>query len=76
MVELLNRCTYYEMFYIDLNVQAFPSCMLLLIGVWFFYTRQLVIVLFFFLFQDEYNLNPGLEWEDEFTGKGSLPRLR
>lgn len=24
--------------------------------------------LFIFL-QDEYNLNPGLEWEDEFTGR-------
>lgn len=22
-----------------------------------------------FAFQDEYNLNPGLEWEDEFTGR-------
>ena len=21
------------------------------------------------MFQDEYNLNPGLEWEDEFTGR-------
>lgn len=25
--------------------------------------------LYFFMFQDEYNLNPGLEWEDEFTGR-------
>lgn len=25
--------------------------------------------LFLFFFQDEYNLNPGLEWEDEFTGR-------
>lgn len=23
----------------------------------------------FCIFQDEYNLNPGLEWEDEFTGR-------
>lgn len=28
---------------------------------------------FSFLFQDEYNLNPGLEWEDEFQGKISKP---
>ncbi|CAH2230458.1 jg27411, partial [Pararge aegeria aegeria] len=27
------------------------------------------IVLFSSPFQDEYNLNPGLEWEDEFTGE-------
>lgn len=33
------------------------------------------ISLFFFslFFQDEYNLNPGLEWEDEFQGKISKP---
>lgn len=25
----------------------------------------------FLFLQDEYNLNPGLEWEDEFTGRFS-----
>lgn len=29
-------------------------------------------IIFLFL-QDEYNLNPGLEWEDEFTGRCSWP---
>lgn len=29
----------------------------------------LTCFLFSSLFQDEYNLNPGLEWEDEFTGR-------
>lgn len=29
-----------------------------------------------FGYYDEYNLNPGLEWEDEFTGKGSFQRMR
>lgn len=24
------------------------------------------------MFEDEYNLNPGLEWEDEFTGRSML----
>lgn len=28
-----------------------------------------LIDIFFSLLQDEYNLNPGLEWEDEFTGR-------
>jgi hypothetical protein len=32
-----------------------------------------VLIFFFFffsiVFEDEYNLNPGLEWEDEFTGR-------
>lgn len=28
-----------------------------------------VIVVSLLPFQDEYNLNPGLEWEDEFTGR-------
>lgn len=27
------------------------------------------IFCFFIFLQDEYNLNPGLEWEDEFTGR-------
>jgi len=26
-------------------------------------------IYFFIFLQDEYNLNPGLEWEDEFTGR-------
>jgi hypothetical protein len=31
---------------------------------------DLELIDFFFSFlQDEYNLNPGLEWEDEFTGR-------
>lgn len=32
-----------------------------LVIVWF--------ILFSFVSEDEYNLNPGLEWEDEFTGR-------
>lgn len=32
--------------------------------------------LFLFFFQDEYNLNPGLEWEDEFTGRSSANALK
>lgn len=35
------------------------------IPVWF----GVKLALSFFSFQDEYNLNPGLEWEDEFTGR-------
>jgi hypothetical protein len=26
------------------------------------------------IFKDEYNLNPGLEWEDEFTGRWTISR--
>jgi len=32
------------------------------------------ISFFSIVFEDEYNLNPGLEWEDEFTGR-SMPLL-
>lgn len=34
-----------------------------------------MIDIFFSLLQDEYNLNPGLEWEDEFTGRWFSPKL-
>ncbi|KAK0164160.1 hypothetical protein PV328_002819 [Microctonus aethiopoides] len=37
-----------------------------------------LIDIFFSLLQDEYNLNPGLEWEDEFTAEdeeNSLPHI-
>lgn len=35
--------------------------------------NQYVQYIYFFIFlQDEYNLNPGLEWEDEFTGRYTL----
>lgn len=35
----------------------------------FFFQKILTFVFVFLPFQDEYNLNPGLEWEDEFTGR-------
>lgn len=37
---------------------------------------DLELIDFFFSFlQDEYNLNPGLEWEDEFTGRWISEKL-
>lgn len=32
-------------------------------------TSYLLDFIFPLPIQDEYNLNPGLEWEDEFTGR-------
>lgn len=37
--------------------------------------NQYVQYIYFFIFlQDEYNLNPGLEWEDEFTGRYTMKK--
>jgi len=36
------------------------------------YNVYVQYIYFFIFLQDEYNLNPGLEWEDEFTGRYTL----
>lgn len=47
--------------------------------VWFLFhwwSKDTDIVVFPPFFQDEYNLNPGLEWEDEFTGRFQFRTLK
>ncbi|XP_015370852.1 PREDICTED: cytoplasmic dynein 1 intermediate chain, partial [Diuraphis noxia] len=43
------------------------SAKLMPLAINYFTVVFMSFCLFLFFFQDEYNLNPGLEWEDEFT---------